>query len=260
MPTRRWELDVLLNGEASPLSSRTRSVRVSDGAGSEDDGASWTLTAPAGAALVLPALEAEVEVRARDRGGPPARLGGRLRTVALSGDTRAGTVEVSCAGVDAVSALREKRDASYEGLDLGGIATRIADRAGLAPAVSPALAGIEVAQPVQRDRTDREFLADLAGRSGGRVAVKDGRLLVLPAGEAVSASGTAAPPVEVDVDADGAWLTWRRAAKDAAKRVTAAWLDEDGSTRRVASAGEGPARPAPPRRTPTPTPGPCSAR
>ena len=235
-------IDVLIDGVASPLSGRTRGLRVTDGDGHREDRAEWTLAAPADARLALPPLGVPVEFRAR-RGGAPEVLGGRLRAAALAGDARAGTVTVTCAGLDPWSSLRETRDADYQGLSLGAIAGRVADRAGLPAVVAPELAEIDVEQPLQRAESDRAFLERLVRRSGGVLVVKGGRLLVAPEGGAASATGAALAPLALDAAADGAWLSWRRAAPLVVRRVTARWLDADGSTQRVAVVGDGaPAR------------------
>ena len=136
------------------------------------------------------------------------------------------------------STLREQRDASWSGQSIGQIAAAIAERAGLVPAVSGGLAGIVPEGAMQAAESDRQFLGRLIDRLDGRLMVKDGRLLVLAAGERRSASGAALPALAIDLD-DGSWVRWRRSDPGVRGSVSVRHYGEDGATIETAVVGSG---------------------
>ena len=114
------------------------------------------------------------------------------RVTSIGWDKRTGTVNIHATAVDHDAPLREPRDADWTGQPLGAIVGRIADRSGLTAAVAPELRSVRPDEAVQSGESDRAFLGRIADAAGGEVAVRDGHLVVLVAGEALSA-GSALP-------------------------------------------------------------------
>ena len=205
-------VDVLIDGtRAAALSSRFRSLTVVDGIGHESDSATLEISVARAADLALPPLGASVSFTVGRDGAAPESVGYPLLATGLGGDERSGTVTVEAEAIGPTSPLREQRDASWTGKSVGEIASAIAGRAGLVPAVSVKLAGIEPGGAIQSAESDKQFLSRLVGRLDGRMVVKDGRLVILAAGETAAAGGRALPTLELDVRGDGSWVRWRRA-------------------------------------------------
>ena len=237
-------LDVLVNGSRSTeLSGRWRSLTVTDGIDYEADSATLVLSAPAPLAIEIPPLSTELRFAADGR-----NLGGPLRATAIHGDNRAGSVTVEAGALDPRTTLREPRDASWSGQSIGAIASAIAERAGLAPVVSPTLGSVVPAGAIQSAETDQQFLRRLVARLNGRVVYKNGRLAVLPVGETASASGSPLPLVEIDLRASGAWVRWRRSETAIVDIVQARHLGEDGATPEFLTFGDLPQGRRPQRR------------
>lgn len=242
-------VDVSIDGSRSEaLSSRWRSLSVTDGVGHESDSAALVITVPRALRVAVPRLGAEISFAVARDGAQAAPLGGAMKTSAVAGDTHDGSITIEASAIDPRSPLNEQRDASYSGRSIGQIAATIAERAGLAPAVSGMLADIVPEGAIQAAESDRQFLFRLVGRFDGRWIVKDGRLVVLAAGERLSAkTGGALPALSVDLD-DGSWVRWRRADSGVRGSVSAQVYGPDGSTLLTVTAGSG----TPRRRLPGP--------
>lgn len=219
-------LDIQVNGRRSAeLSSRWLSLAVTDGIDYSSDSAALTLSVPGGLAVEIPPLGAELRFAADG-----SSLGGPLYATAIRGDTRAGAVTIEAAALDPRSAYRDDRTASYSGQTIAQIATAIAERAGLVPAISDKLGSAVPAGATQSAEPDEQFLGRLVSRLDGRVVVKHGRLTVLAAGDLDSASGRPLPPFKVDLRDSGAWARWRRSEAAIVDVVKATYFEADGAT------------------------------
>lgn len=219
-------LDILVDGTRSAaLSGRWRALSVVDGIDYQADSATLSLSAPDALAVEIPPLGAELRFAVDG-----ANLGTPLHATAIRGDTRAGSVTIEAAALHPRTALREPRTASWSGKSVKEIATAIAERAGLVPAVSASLGSIVPTGAIQSDESDEQFLRRLVARLNGRVVHKAGRLLVLPVEETLSASGSPLRPVEIDLRAAGAWVRWRRSEAALVDVVQATYLLDDGVT------------------------------
>ena len=234
-------MDVVIDGARNEiLSSGLRSLSLADGIGHEADSAVLVISTGTPLKVALPRLGTDISFAVARDGALAVPLGDTLKTSGIAGSTRDGTITVEAAAVAPDSALREQRAASYSGMSVGEIAGAIAQRAGLVPAVSGQLAGVVPEGAIQVAETDKQFLYRLVGRLDGRWLVKAGRLVVLAAGEKLSATtGSALPALSVDLAEDGSWVRWRRADSAVRGSVSARVYGPDGSTILTVTAGTG---------------------
>ena len=231
---------VFVDGARSEvLSSRFRALTVTDGIGDEADSAVLTISVWTALKVALPRLGANISFTVTRDAAQAVPLGDTYKTSGIAGDTRDGTITIEASAVAPSSSLKQQRDASYSGKSIGDIAGVIAERAGLVPAVSKELAGVVPVGAMQVAESDRQFLYRLVSQLGGRMMAKDGRLLVLAAGEKLSATGSALPALSVDLADDGSWVRWRRADSDVRGSVSAQVYGPDGSTILTVRAGSG---------------------
>ncbi|MGM0985413.1 MAG: phage late control D family protein [Pseudomonadota bacterium] len=129
-----------------------------------------------------------------------------------------------------------KRNHSWHDTTLGAIINEIAGRHGLTPAISPALEGTAVEHLDQTDESDLHLLTRLAEQHDAIATTKNGHLLFLPAGQGLTASGQAIPPVTLRRHV-GDRHRYVTADRDAFTGVLATWHDPDAAQRREVIAG-----------------------
>ena len=201
---RTMEVTISLNGErVGWIENNVQRLVVTDGAAVGGDSARLTLVG-------YPDRLTEIPSRAHIRFAVDGlQLGAVLRVAALGWSDRNGTIDVTAEPVDHDAALHEPRDADWAGRPLSAIAARIADRSGLTAAVAAELRAV---QPDERQigESDLAFLRRVAGAAGGEVVVKDGHLVIIVAGEALSA-GSPLPLAAIEIDTDDGdwWMTGR---------------------------------------------------
>lgn len=234
-------LAITLAGAAAPsLTERWVALALVDGIGYEADHATLTLSVSRTESIVLPPLGRRISYAVSRGGAVPESLGGALHVIAIGGDTRAGTVTIDARALPPETPMRQQRDAAWSGQTIGAIARVMAERAGLVPVVSDRLADTIPAGALQDGESDQQFMRRLTAPHGGRVVVKDGRLIVLASGERVSAgTARALPAVEIDLAKTGAWIRWRRSDTHTAGTVIARYRAEDGATISRVSVGSG---------------------
>ena len=227
-------LDVDVDGSRSAvLSTRWKSLAITLTDDDTEDAA--TLTLSAGVDLELPPRSA------------PLRFAvdgidiGSFEAARVRGDTRAGTVVIEAAAVSPDSELRVQRDGSWEAQKVGDVIAVIADRAGLAPVIDPAVGGLPTAAAVQVGESDLAFARRLVAEAGGRLLVQDDRLIVTRGDRARDNL----PVLEVDLRDHGTWVDWSRGWRRTLGSVRASYLLEDGSTTAFVDVGggEGSSRP-----------------
>ena len=232
-------VDVLVDGARSEvLSSRVRSLTVTDSIGHEADSAVLAISVAKPLEVVIPRIGARISFAVGRDGGQAVPLGDPLLTTGISGDARAGSITIEAEAIGPSSPLREQRDASWTGKSIGEIVEAIAARAGLVPAVSEKIADVVPMGAIQVAESDRQFLHRLLREVNARFLPKDGRLVVLVAGERVSASGGDLPALSIDLS-DGSWVRWRRADTGVRGSVSAKVYGPDGSTILTVQAGSG---------------------
>lgn len=222
------DLRIAVDGAASEVLTRAWSaLTIRLAVGHEQDSASLTLAAAGG--IKLPRKSASLRFTAGS-----ADLGD-FAADEVSGGSKGGLVTIDCAALDPVAAIRRPRDREWTEQTLGSVARRIAGDAGLQPAIAGTIAGVAVSAQPQIATSDMAFLRQLVAANGGRLLVQEGRLIITT-GDAAPA---AVPALQVDLLADGAWVEWRRGWSETQQRVEAAYLQDDGATIEVVSAGSG---------------------
>ncbi len=93
------------------------------------------------------------------------------------------------------SDMHERREKSWHGASLGAMVRTIAARYSMTPVVSAKLGAIVIAHIDQTHESDMSFLTRLAKRYDAVMNVKDNRLVFMPVGEGVTASGKALPVI-----------------------------------------------------------------
>ncbi|HCT5170176.1 TPA: phage late control D family protein [Enterobacter cloacae] len=119
--------------------------------------------------------------------------------------------------------LNVRREQSWHDTTLGAIVDTIAQRNQLSASVAAEFSSIAIAHIDQTQESDAAFLSRLAERNGAFVAVKEGKVLFMKAGGAVTASGK---PVALKVieRADGDKHSFSIADRETYSGVTAKWL------------------------------------
>lgn len=119
--------------------------------------------------------------------------------------------------------LNVRREQSWHDTTIGAIVDAVAQRNQLSASVAAEFSSVAIAHIDQSQETDAAFLSRLAERNGAFVAVKEGKVLFMKAGSAVTASGR---PVSLKVieRADGDRHSFSIADREAYSGVTAKWL------------------------------------
>ena len=99
---------------------------------------------------------------------------------------------------DLRAGLSTQRERSWHATTLGAIVRTIASENDLVPQIPAALAGMAIDHIDQTNESAANLLTRLAERYDAIATVKDGRLLFIPAGGGVTASGKPIPPVVIN--------------------------------------------------------------
>jgi hypothetical protein len=99
------------------------------------------------------------------------------------------TITITARAADFRGALKDQREASYHDTSLGAILETVAARNDLAPAIHADLAQTAVAHLDQTNESDANLITRLGKDYGALATIKAGRLLFVPEGKGVSASG-----------------------------------------------------------------------
>jgi phage protein D len=106
-------------------------------------------------------------------------------------------LQIRARSADMRQGLTERRERSFHRKTLGDIIRAIAGQNELKPVIAEKLAGKAVDHIDQTSESDANFLTRLAQQFDAIAAVKAGRLLFLPTGEGVSATGKALEGVTI---------------------------------------------------------------
>ncbi|WP_153075770.1 phage late control D family protein [Paraburkholderia bonniea] len=106
-------------------------------------------------------------------------------------------VTIRARSASMTSAMHERREKSWHGVNIGAIVRAIASRHSLKPVVADALAKVVIAHIDQTHESDMSFLTRLAKRYDAVMNVKDLRLLFMPIGTGKTASGKSLSVLEL---------------------------------------------------------------
>jgi phage protein D len=236
---------VTVDGEdvTSAFVPRLVSLSLSDAAGVQSDRVSFRLsdTEPMGR-LQEPGFGAEVRVwlgygsELRYMGlfiadrvevsGPPDEMS--ITAVASPhGETSGGKSAITAQATRSVEA----------GTTLGDLVAQIASRHGMAPAVSPALASIELPHIDQVDESDINLLTRLALDLDAIAKPGDGKLVLARRGESLSVGGRPMPVLQLYPEDVSQWRAGR-SLREPAGRVLATHQDLDAGQPVEAVAGD----------------------
>lgn len=140
------------------------------------------------------------------------------------------TIRVQATAADLRGALTDKRDRSWHRTTVGAIVRKLASEHNLQPVLSDVIAGREVAHLDQTGESDLNLLTRLAQHHGAIATVKDGRLLMIKAGQATTASGKPLPELLIERK-QGDQHTFTLADRDQASKVKATYQDTQSGKR-----------------------------
>lgn len=148
------------------------------------------------------------------------------------------TLSIRARSADLRGGLKTKRERSWSDTLLGTVIGAIAAAHGLAPVVSPLLAGIQLVHLDQANESDANLLTRLGQEHDAIAAVKAGRLLFMPAGKSMTASGSALPHVVLS-RIDGDQHRFLQADRDSYSGVKAYYYEVNSAEKKEAIAGGG---------------------
>lgn len=102
-------------------------------------------------------------------------------------------LRIRATSADLAAGLTTQRERSWHATTLGAIVATIASENGLTPLVHASLAGIEIAHEDQTNESSANFLTRIGQRYDAIATVKAGRLMLIPTGGGVTASGKPIP-------------------------------------------------------------------
>ncbi len=148
------------------------------------------------------------------------------------------TLSIRARSADLSGGLKVKRERSWDATPLATILSAIAAAYGLNPLISTALATINIAHLDQANESDANLLTRLGRDHDAIAAIKAGRLLFMPTGKAVTASGLELPHITL-TRADGDQHRFLQANRDAYTGVKAYYYEVNSAEKKEAIAGEG---------------------
>lgn len=134
-------------------------------------------------------------------------------------------ITIVARAADFRDSLKESRENSYNSTTLGAILTTIADRNGLVAAIHPGLGAIPIQHLDQTTESDANLVTRLGDDYGAVATIKSGRLLFVPSGTGITASGSHLPTVSI-ARRDGDRHSFRATDRDGSQTgIQAKWHD-----------------------------------
>lgn len=204
------------------LRERSCSIKVVDEAGLQSDTVEIELD-DEGGQIEMPRKGATLDVSIGYLEAGLVRMGLYVvDEVGLSGFPALMTIRGKAADMRAT--IKTQRARSWDTTTLGAIVKSIAAEEGLEAKVDPALAAIEIAHEDQTTESNIHFLTRLAQQYGAVAKPANGKLLMVPAGQATTASGASMPSVTVH-KTDETHYDVTLADRDAYDGAVASWHD-----------------------------------
>ncbi|EKN6364776.1 phage late control D family protein [Yersinia enterocolitica] len=221
--TPRPAFDIKIGGKTqTTVNDRLISLTLTDNRGFEADMLELVID-DADQKVALPARGAQIDIALGWKGEPLVNKG-RFTVDEISHTGPPDQLIVTARSADFRDTFNVKREYSWHGITVGKLVASIASRYDLKAGVSEDLGKIEIDHADQTSESDISFLTRMAEKLGAITTIKNGMLLFMHPGRAVSQSGKLLPAITI-TRASGDKHSFRVADRDAYTGVTAYWLD-----------------------------------
>lgn len=196
-----WTPDfaVLIDGQSITDKIRRRliSLKTTDKAGFKSDAVQITINDPhQEVAPPLLGVTLQISIGWKEAGLVEKGLY-KVDKLGLVEGTGSGRITIEAKAADLTGGLKAQAARNWDATTLGAIINDIARINGLTAAVHPALASIALGHEDQDGESDIHFLTRLLSAHGGTFKITDKRILAIPAGAGVTASGAIIPTATV---------------------------------------------------------------
>ncbi|HDL8284679.1 TPA: phage late control D family protein [Yersinia enterocolitica] len=221
--TPRPAFDIKIGGKTqTTVNDRLISLTLTDNRGFEADMLELVID-DADQKVALPARGAQIDIALGWKGEPLVNKG-RFTVDEISHSGPPDQLIVTARSADFRDTFNVKREYSWHGITVGKVVASIASRYDLKAGVSEDLGKIEIDHADQTSESDISFLTRMAEKLGAITTIKNGMLLFMHPGRAISQSGKLLPAITI-TRASGDKHSFRVADRDAYTGVTAYWLD-----------------------------------
>ncbi|EKN3965957.1 phage late control D family protein [Yersinia enterocolitica] len=221
--TPRPAFDIKIGGKTqTTVNDRLISLTLTDNRGFEADMLELVID-DADQKVALPARGAQIDIALGWKGEPLVNKG-RFTVDEISHSGPPDQLIVTARSADFRDTFNVKREYSWHDITVGKLVASIASRYDLKAGVSEDLGKIEIDHADQTSESDISFLTRMAEKLGAITTIKNGMLLFMHPGRAVSQSGKLLPAITI-TRASGDKHSFRVADRDAYTGVTAYWLD-----------------------------------
>ncbi|ELY5238308.1 phage late control D family protein, partial [Yersinia enterocolitica] len=215
--------DIKIGGKTqTTVNDRLISLTLTDNRGFEADMLELVID-DADQKVALPARGAQIDIALGWKGEPLVNKG-RFTVDEISHAGPPDQLIVTARSADFRDTFNVKREYSWHGITVGKLVASIASRYDLKAGVSEDLGKIDIDHADQTSESDISFLTRMAEKLGAITTIKNGMLLFMHPGRAVSQSGKLLPAITI-TRASGDKHSFRVADRDAYTGVTAYWLD-----------------------------------
>ncbi len=146
-------------------------------------------------------------------------------------------ITLTARSADLAQSFRTRRNRTWKDGTIGDIVGVIATEHSLDPRCHPDLAAIAITVAEQGNKSDMQFLRDLARRHDASAVVKAGSLIFAPKGAATTATGNAIPEA-ILLRTRCSQIDWKRAAREKAQDgAEAQWHDKHQAKRKTHTTG-----------------------
>lgn len=221
--TPRPAFDIKIGGKTqTTVNDRLISLTLTDNRGFEADMLELVID-DADQKVALPKRGAQIDIALGWKGEPLVNKG-RFTVDEISHNGPPDQLIVTARSADFRDTFNVKREYSWHDITVGKVVASIASRYDLKAGVSEDLGKIEIDHADQTSESDISFLTRMAEKLGAITTIKNGMLLFMHPGRAVSQSGKLLPAITI-TRASGDKHSFRVADRDAYTGVTAYWLD-----------------------------------
>lgn len=221
--TPRPAFDIKIGGKTqTTVNDRLISLTLTDNRGFEADMLELVID-DADQKVALPKRGAQIDIALGWKGEPLVNKG-RFTVDEISHSGPPDQLIVTARSADFRDTFNVKREYSWHDITVGKVVASIASRYGLKAGVSEDLGKIEIEHADQTSESDISFLTRMAEKLGAITTIKNGMLLFMHPGRAISQSGKLLPAITI-TRASGDKHSFRVADRDAYTGVTAYWLD-----------------------------------